>query len=213
MVDLGFLIDGSGSIEYRRRGNFRLMLDFIKSIVVTLPISRTQSRVGAVLFSTRPIPLFRFGQLNTFTHIKQVIDNIRYPRGSTYIGKALALTRRYLFSGRRRRNSKRILVMLTDGISQDPVSRQAALLKAQGVEVFVVGIGKALKRRQLLQIANDRQHFSVASFRGLATLSNAIRSKICQVITPPGLCIGSLIRKNSCYYSCSRFRDKHEGNG
>ena len=103
--------------------------------------------------------------------------------------------------------------MLTDGISQDPVSRQAALLKAQGVEVFVVGIGKALKRRQLLQIANDRQHFSVASFRGLATLSNAIRSKICQIITPPGLCIGSLIRKNSCYYSCSRFRDKHEGNG
>ena len=104
VVDLGFLIDGSGSIEYRGRGNFRLMLDFIKSIVVTIPISRTQSRVGAVLFSTRPIPLFRFGQLNTFTHIKQVIDNIRYPRGSTYIGKALAFTRRYLFSGRRRRN-------------------------------------------------------------------------------------------------------------
>ena len=162
------------------------MLDFIKSIVVTLPISRTQSRVGAVLFSTRPIPLFRFGQMNTVTHITQAIDGIRYPRGSTYIGKALTFTRRYLFRGRRRRNCKRILIMLTDGISQDRVSRQAALMKARGVEVFVVGIGKALKRRQLLQIAQDRQHVSVVSFRGLATLSRAIRSKICQIITPTG---------------------------
>ena len=186
VVDLGFLIDGSGSIEYHGRGNFRLMLNFIKSIVVTLPISRTQSRVGAVLFSTKPIPLFRFGQLNTITHVTQAIDSIRYPRGSTYIGKALAYTRRYLFSGSRRRNRKRILIMLTDGISQDRVGRQASLLKARGVEVFAVGIGRALKRRQLLQIAKDSRHVSVVSFRGLATLSKAIRSKICQIITPTG---------------------------
>ena len=187
VVDVGFLIDGSGSIEYHGRGNFRLMLNFIKTIVGTLPISRTQSRVGAVLFSTSPIPLFRFGQLNTVTHVTQAIDSMRYPRGSTYIGKALAYTRRYLFSGRRRRNRKRILIMLTDGISQDRVTRQALLLKARGVEVFAVGIGKALKRRQLLQIASDRQHVSVVSFRGLKTLSKAIRTKICQIITPTGL--------------------------
>lgn len=160
------------------------MLNFIKSIVATLPISKTQSRVGAVLFSTKPIPLFRFGQLNTATHVTQAIDSIRYPRGSTYIGRALAFTRRYLFSGRRTRNRKRILIMITDGISQDRVARQASLLKANGVELFVVGIGKVLKMRQLLQIATDRQHISVVSFRGLAALSRAIRSKICQIITP-----------------------------
>lgn len=186
VVDLGFLIDGSGSIEYHGRGNFRLMLDFIKSNVVTLPISRTQSRVGAVLFSTSPIPLFRFGQLNTITHVQQAIDSIRYPRGKTYIGKALAYTRRFLFSGRRRRNRKRILIMLTDGISQDRVARQASLLKAKGVEVFAVGIGRALKRRQLLQIATDRNHISVVSFRGLAALSKMMRSKICQLVRPTG---------------------------
>lgn len=186
VVDLAFLIDGSGSIEYHGRGNFKLMLNFIKSIVVTLPISKTQSRVGAVLFSTSPIPLFRFGQLNTVTHIQQAINSIRYPRGRTYIGKALAFTRRYLFRGRRRRNRKRILIMLTDGISQDRVARQASLLRAKQVEIFTVGIGQALKRRQLLQIATDRNHVSVVSFRGLASLSKAIRSKICQVITPTG---------------------------
>ena len=186
VVDLAFLIDGSGSIEYHGRGNFKLMLNFIKSIVVTLPISRTQSRVGAVLFSTNPIPLFRFGQLNTVTHIQQAIDSIRYPRGRTYIGKALDFTRRYLFRGRRRRNRKRIVIMLTDGISQDRVARQASLLRAKQVEIFTVGIGQALKRRQLLQIATDRNHVSVVSFRGLATLSKAIRSKICQVVTPTG---------------------------
>lgn len=162
------------------------MLNFIKSIIVTLPISRTQSRVGAVLFSTNPIPLFRFGQLNTVTHIQQAIDSIRYPRGRTYIGKALAFTSTYLFRGRRRRGRKRVLIMLTDGISQDRVARQASLLRAKKVEIFTVGIGRALKRRQLLQIATDRNHVSVVSFRGLATLSKAIRSKICQLITPTG---------------------------
>lgn len=169
------------------------MLNFIKSIVVTLPISRTQSRVGVVLFSTNPIPLFRFGQLNTVTHVQQAINSIRYPRGKTYIGKALAYTRRYLFSGRRRRNRKRILVMLTDGISQDRIDREASLMKGKGVEVFTVGIGRALKRRQLLQIATDRNHVSVVSFRGLATLSKAIRSKICQLITPTGLYLHCIV--------------------
>lgn len=162
------------------------MLRFVKSIVVTLPVSRTQSRVGAVLFSTNPFPLFRFGQLNTITHVQQAIDSIRYPRGKTYIGKALAYTRRFLFGRRRQRNRKRVLIMLTDGISQDRVGRQASLLKAKGVEVFVVGIGRALKRRQLLQIATDRNHVSVVSFRELAALSKMIRSKICQLVQPTG---------------------------
>lgn len=83
--------------------------------------------------------------------------------------------------------------MLTDGISQDRVARQASLMRAKGVEVFTVGIGRALKRRQLLQIATDRNHVSVVSFRGLATLSKAIRSKICQLIKPTGWCISLLL--------------------
>ena len=92
--------------------------------------------------------------------------------------------------------------MLTDGISQDRVARQASLLRAKQVEIFTVGIGQALKRRQLLQIATDRNHVSVVSFRGLATLSKAIRSKICQLITPTGLymsfswgCFLNILRK------------------
>ena len=157
------------------------MLNFIKSIVVTVPISRTQTRVGAVLFSTKTIPLFRFGQLNTVTHVTQAIDTIRYPRGSTYIGRALAFTRKYLFSRRGRSNARSILVLLTDGISKDSVTREASLLKASGVEVFAIGIGRALRTSQLFQIAKDRQHVFTASFRGLAALSKTMRSKICQI--------------------------------
>lgn len=186
VVDLGFLIDGSGSIEYHGRGNFKLMLNFIKSIVASLPISRTQSRIGAALFSDKPIPLFRFGQLNSVTHVTQAIDSIRYPRGGTYIGRALAFIRRYLFSGRRKSNRKRILILLTDGLSKDGVRREASLLKTRDVEVFAVGIGKAVRLSQLLQIATDRQHVSFVSFRALATLSSSMKAKICQRVGPTG---------------------------
>ena len=164
------------------------MLNFIKSIVVTLPVSRTQSRIGAALFSTKPIGLFRFGQLNTVTHVTQAIDNIRYPRGKTYIGKALAFARRYLFGGKRRSKARRILILLTDGRSKDRVTQEASLLKASGVEVFAIGIGRALSTSQLLQIAKDRHHVSTVSFRGLAALSSELKSKICQTVGPTGQC-------------------------
>lgn len=76
--------------------------------------------------------------------------------------------------------------MLTDGLSKDGVRREASLLKTRDVEVFAVGIGKAVRLSQLLQIATDRQHVSFVSFRALATLSSSMKAKICQRVGPTG---------------------------
>lgn len=179
-VDLGFLVDGSGSIEYQGKGNFVRMLNFIKSVVSFFQVSRGKSRVGFVLFSSRPIPIFGLKRYSSKAQLLRAIERVRYPRGGTKIGKALDFARTYLFRGRPFRGRKRVLVLLTDGMSQDRVGPAASRIKATGVEVFAIGLGKKFKRRQLLQLATDQNHVLTVSFGTLMTLILKLKNQVCQ---------------------------------
>ena len=94
-VDLGFLVDGSGSIENRGRGNFMHVLDFIKTLISFFPISASQTRVGMVVFSSRPYPIFRFNRYYTMRSVIKAVDRVRYPYGGTMLGRALRYVSRY----------------------------------------------------------------------------------------------------------------------
>lgn len=179
-MDLGFLVDGSGSIEYQGKGNFGRILNFIKSMVSFFQVSRGKSRIGFVLFSSRPIPIFGFRRYSSKTQVLQAIDRVRYPRGGTRIGKALEFTRNYLFKGRNPRGRKRVLVLITDGISQDRVGPASTRLKGTGAEVFAVGVGKKYRRRQLFQIATDQNHVLTTSFSMLMTVILKLKNHVCQ---------------------------------
>lgn len=103
-LDLGFLIDGSGSIEAYGRGNFRRCLRFVKRVVASFQISPSQTRVGVVLFSSRAWLVFNFRQLRNMQSIVRAIGRIRYPRGGTRIGRALRFAKYQLFN---RKSSRR----------------------------------------------------------------------------------------------------------
>lgn len=96
-LDLGFLIDGSSSIERYGRGNFARLLNFVKSLVSFFPISRRETHVGVILYTHRAIPIFNFNRYYTRAAVLRSIDNLRYPRGGTRIGKALSFAQRYLY--------------------------------------------------------------------------------------------------------------------
>lgn len=179
-VDLGFLVDGSGSIEYRGKGNFGRILNFIKSVVSFFQVSRGKSRIGVVLFSSRPIPIFGFKRYSSKVQVLRAIDRIRYPRGGTRIGKALDFARTYLFKGRNTRGRKRVLVLFTDGMSQDRVGPAASRMKATGAEVFAIGLGKKYRRRQLQEIATDQYHVMTVSFGLLMSIIQKLKNQVCQ---------------------------------
>lgn len=179
-VDLGFLVDGSGSIEYQGKGNFARMLNFIKSVVSFFEVSQGKSRIGVVLFSSRAIPVFGFKRYLSKAKLFRAIGRIRYPRGGTRIGKALDFTRSYLFKGRSARGRKRVLVLMTDGVSQDRVGPAASRMKATGAEVFTIGLGRKFKRRQLQQMATDQNHVLTVSFSALMTLILKLKNQVCQ---------------------------------
>jgi len=148
------------------------------------PISRQETHVGVVLYTSRSIPIFNFNRYYTRALILRAIDNLRYPRGGTYIGKALSFARRYLYRGRPASGRKRVLVVLTDGVSQDSVSSPARRLRASGCEIFVLGIGRGYRKSQLRQIATDNSHVFTVSFRSLGKVIQNIKTKACQKPLP-----------------------------
>lgn len=176
-LDLGFLIDGSGSIEKYGRGNFKRCLRFVQNTVSAFRISRHNVRVGAVLYSSRPYKIFGLNKYNRKSSVLRAIRGIRYPQGGTRTGLALHYTRRRLF-GRSRR--KKVLIVMTDGRSQDNVLRASRAMKRRRVEVFSVGIGTHYSMRQLRQIASDHRHVLTADFRNLNSIIRAIKERACK---------------------------------
>ena len=178
-IDLAFVVDGSGSIEASGRGNFKRCLRFVKNMVRSFTISRRYVRVGIVVYSSRSQSILTFGQNRGVNSILRAINRIRYPRGGTRTGAAISFAYSRLFSSTRRGKSK-ILIVMTDGRSQDNVRGPSSLMRRRGVRVFSLGIGKHYNMRQLLQMAGSRRNVFTADFRNLGSVVRAIKQKACK---------------------------------
>ena len=103
MVDLAFVIDGSGSIEHYGKGNFKRCLRFVQRVVRQFKINSGRTRVGVVLYSTRPRLMFRFSKYNRRKRqLLSAINRIPYPRGWTKTGWAMRYSYSTLFRYARR---------------------------------------------------------------------------------------------------------------
>ena len=96
-VDLGFIIDGSGSIEHYGKGNFRRCLDFVKAVAQRFNTDNGRTRIGVVLFSFRPRLIFDFKRYRNKGQILRAISRIPYPRGGTKTGRAMRFAYSRLF--------------------------------------------------------------------------------------------------------------------
>ena len=171
------MVDGSGSIEYYGKGNFRRCLNFVKTMISRFHVSRYQTRVGIVVYSSRPRIVLQFYQTSNRGQVNNVINRIRYPRGGTRTGLALGYASR-LF--RYSKGRKKVVIVMTDGYSGDSVVRPALSLKRQGVEIFSLGIGRKYNSKQLRQMASTTRHVYTAGFRNLNSVVRAIKQKACR---------------------------------
>ena len=178
-IDLAFVVDGSGSIEAYGRGNFKRCLRFVKNMVRSFTISRSYVRVGIVVYSSRSQKILTFSQNRGVNAMLRTVDRIRYPRGGTRTGAAISFAYSRLFSSSRRGRSK-VLILMTDGRSQDDVRRPSSLLRRRGVRIFCLGIGRRYNLRQLLQMAGSRRNVFTADFRNLGSMVRAIKQKACK---------------------------------
>merc|ERR1719468_1398332 len=161
--DIAFMIDSSGSVSKR---NYRKSLDFVARVVGELKVSKRKTHVAAMHFATSNKVDIKFTDKISSRkgRVMRAIRRIpKYRRGYTHTKKALLKAANQLFCGKKcgtRKNVKKVLVVLTDGKSNDKgvlAKRSYASVKKalekQNVRVIAVGIDNGVNHKELNQIA------------------------------------------------------------
>ncbi|XP_055485815.1 collagen alpha-4(VI) chain-like [Psammomys obesus] len=182
LADIVFLVDSSTSIGPQ---NFQKVKHFLHSVVSGLDISSDHVQVGLVQYSDNIYPAFQLKQFSLKSAVLDQIQNLSYSTGGTNTGSALEFIRTdYLteLSGSRAKDGvPQIVILVTDGESNDEVQDAADQLKRDGVFVYVVGIN-VQDVQELQKIASapfEKFLFTAESFAILRELSGSLLQALC----------------------------------
>ncbi|XP_058250247.1 collagen alpha-6(VI) chain-like isoform X1 [Hemibagrus wyckioides] len=177
-ADIYFLIDHSGSIH---PPDFQDMKKFILEFLLMFSIGPKQVRVGVVKYESNPTLEFRLNEHKDRASLERAVDSIVQRGGGTQTGKALSFMGPLFKEAEKTRGTKvqEILIVITDGESQDKVKEPATQLRAQGVTIYAIGV-KDANETELLEIAADpNRMYYVTNFDALKPLKNEILTDIC----------------------------------
>nr|XP_012622379.1 collagen alpha-4(VI) chain-like [Microcebus murinus] len=185
LADIVFLVDSSTSIGPQ---NFQKVKNFLYSVVLGLDISSDQVRVGLAQYSDNIYPAFHLNQYPLKSMVLEQIQNLPYRTGGTNTGSALEFIRtNYLTEAAGSRAKDRVpqvVILVTDGESNDEVQEVADQLKADGVVVYVVGVN-VQDVRELQKIASEPFEqflFNTENFNILQDFSGSMLQTLCSVV-------------------------------
>ncbi|XP_056384102.1 collagen alpha-1(VII) chain [Hyla sarda] len=187
--DIVFVVDGSSSIG---RANFRMIKSFMEGLVIPFinVVSQDGVRIGVVQYSDDPRTEFDFSRYRNGSEVIQAIRNLAYKGGNTRTGAGLRYaTDNFFGPAILRPDIPKVVVLITDGKSQDDVDQASQRLKNLGIKIFAVGIKNA-DSRELTRVAStptDDYFFYVNDFKILGTLLPLVSRKVC--ITTGGVYI------------------------
>uniref|UniRef100_A0AAZ1XG38 VWFA domain-containing protein n=1 Tax=Oreochromis aureus TaxID=47969 RepID=A0AAZ1XG38_OREAU len=182
-VDLAFLLDGSGSVS---RPDFRTMKKFVRDLIESFLSSDTQFSVSQ--FSSSPEVHFNFKKFN-LSEMDDEINRIQQHFGKTYTAKAIKEVVEKVFSPQSgsRPNVKKVLIVITDGASNDRENLEGAVQQAENKTIarFVIGVGDAFDKteakQELSTIASspsEKHVFEVQNFDALEEIRQNLQDKI-----------------------------------
>ncbi|XP_062385579.1 collagen alpha-1(XIV) chain isoform X1 [Sardina pilchardus] len=142
-ADLVFLVDGSWSIG---DDNFQKIIRFLHSTTGALDqIGPDGTQVAIAQFSDDARTEFKLNSYNNKERLLEAIQRIAYKGGNTKTGKAIKHVKDTIFTaeGGIRRAVPKVLVVLTDGRSQDDVHKVSKEMQIEGYIVFAIGFADA----------------------------------------------------------------------
>lgn len=173
--------------------NFEHVRQFLYSVVKALHEGGGgRFKFALVQYSGSPQTEF---QLNTYPTTQGVLAHIKamtYRGGGTRTGLGLDfLIRAHLNTASGSRAGEgvaQVVVVLTDGRSQDDVAEPAQVLQLAGVEVFAVGVQDAvdLELREMASQPYDAHVFNVDSFLALRDIIQDLVVGLCGAVTQAG---------------------------
>ncbi|XP_046842713.1 cartilage matrix protein-like [Xenia sp. Carnegie-2017] len=181
-------MDDSRSIK---NSEFTQMKKFIIDLVYRFNISREQTRVALVQFSSKKFTRVEF-YLNQYYDKESLMNRINSLRqrdgGSTYTDHALRMARDQVFNGKNgdRPNVRDVIVLLTDGQSHDndAAIAEARLLRDDDVSIISIGVGQGEEKEKLIKFLTSLSFGSdyvfKVSFANLETIIDGVTTAACE---------------------------------
>uniref|UniRef100_A0A673FMX9 Collagen alpha-1(XII) chain n=1 Tax=Sinocyclocheilus rhinocerous TaxID=307959 RepID=A0A673FMX9_9TELE len=184
-ADLVFLIDGSWSIGDE---SFIKVRQFVFSMIGAFDvISRNGMQVSFVQYSDGAKTEFKLNTYHDKGMVLSALQMVKYRGGNTKTGAALQHIGEKVFTSDNgmRRTVPKVLVVVTDGRSQDEVKKSAAKLQHAGYSVFVVGVADVdtAELRNIGSKPSERHVFIVDDFDAFTKIQDNLITFICETAT------------------------------
>eukprot|EP00794_Sanderia_malayensis_P005408 gene5408-6084_t len=174
-VDIGFVVDASGSISAK---NYQLQKDFIKRIVRMNHLSKEGVHAGVVLFSQTSSTAIKLNEYYNIDEFNEGVQRLKHEYSITRIDRGLktAYDQLYTKGYGSRYNVSRVLFLLTDGKQTkggDYIEPSIAALPLHqiGIQINAIGIGSGPDRKELEEITRNKDSvFLVPNFNALVNL-------------------------------------------
>ncbi|XP_035669063.1 sushi, von Willebrand factor type A, EGF and pentraxin domain-containing protein 1-like [Branchiostoma floridae] len=211
--DIVFLLDSADLGNERQ--TFEEVKSFTRQTIDELIDSVGVTHIGLVQYDDTQNTTFNLNQHKTKAAILNAVDNIEYLGGGTYTGRAIHYARQISFStdidNGNRENRPDAMIVVTDGVSIDPITYASTASRHQGITVFAVGIGDRIDRATLQQIAeNDGKVFQVTDQASRTRAIRSLKGWFCRGVycgepraPASGTWQGTLYEGGSVDYSCS----------
>ena len=132
-------------------------IEFVRGLSKTFNVSKNDTNVGVITYAGDAAVRYRFENITNQTELENALDTLTISGSGRNIGKALHVARTNLFNKTipvRNDTVRDVLVVITDGGSDDDIAVPAHALKEDGVTIFSVGIDRYV-RGQLNEMATD----------------------------------------------------------
>ncbi|XP_061650641.1 collagen alpha-1(XII) chain isoform X2 [Phyllopteryx taeniolatus] len=184
-ADLVFLIDGSWSIGDE---SFNKVIQFVTSMTGAFDvISPKGMQVAFVQYSDDAKTEFKLNTYHDKGVVVSALQNVRYRGGNTKTGISLNHVYDKVFTSDSgmRRNVPKVLVVVTDGRSQDDVKKSALQLQHAGYSVFVVGVADVdmVELRNIGSKPSERHVFVVDDYDAFAKIQDNLITFVCETAT------------------------------
>ncbi|XP_055490682.1 collagen alpha-1(XIV) chain isoform X2 [Leucoraja erinacea] len=196
-ANLVFLVDGSWSIGDE---NFDKIIGFLYNTIGALyKIGPDGTQVAIIQFSDDPRTEFQLNSYNDKEILLNAVERIRYKGGNTKTGRAIKHAKDSVFTVEAglQRGIPNVLVVITDGRSQDDVVKTSQEMQLEGFTIFAVGVADA-DYAELMNIANkpsNRHAFFVDDFDAFKKIEDELVTFVCE--TASATCPLALIGDSS----------------
>lgn len=196
-VDVALLIDVSGSMNNDQSNPPQPLTDAKNAAIDFVGRLTENDRTGLITFATGASLLERFSNKHeeTQTRINGIQILPEEELGSTNMGDAIReATSIFENDTLDRTNAKQVIILLTDGIANEPEDpggepyalQHVAKAKSNGYTVYTIGIGEGVNAPFLRQLAtpetdtDDKYFFKAASSKDLSGIYANISDSICE---------------------------------